>query len=364
MPVSCRVSYITICPSASKDRSLFVKMVQLKDIAIELRSKLDGAIMNLKKRSQSKPIDPDRDQAGSSCSPNTNGSAQASRLLGSVMDTLFGACTGNKCTPTPEMGESDAIKTIKLGAKTSRALQSLHKSSSNESRERDDVRRNANVNNEPKNIPIQHKEKIRVGGAPYRLCEVSATNKYGTGEEESEVSFNFDDGISALSAHTLEEMAKAEKILLKKRGYQVPREEGFDISLEASVLDENKADGPPSPASTVESDDVTPTRDAEERVGPLKKNYAETSSYEPTKSYPVQMARSRRESSPDGSVSTASDFSSAWRIQEQNYWLQVAEQGDQDESRDVVSATSPLSTMNSSCVVKMSNEMCFSSEHR
>lgn len=311
-------------------------MVQLKEIATQFRSKLDDAIVNIKKSARSKPIDPSGDQAGSSCSPHAYESVPASRLLGSVIDTLFGACNGNKCSPTNEMSGSDAIKTIKLGAKTSRVLQSLQKSSSNESRERDDVRGHATLNHDPRNIPVQHKEKIHVGGEPYRLCEVSAANKFGVSEEESEVSFNFDDGISALSAHTLEEMAKAEKILLKKRGYQLPREEGFDISLEASVLEESKSDGPPSPASTVESDDVTPDRDTDEQVQPMKKNATETTARQTKKSYPVQMARARRESSPDGSVSTASDFSSTWRMQEQNYWLRVAEQGDEDESRDVL----------------------------
>ena len=75
-------------------------------------------------------------------------------------------------------------------------------------------------------------------------------------DSESGVSYNFDDGISALSAHTLEEMAKLESIMQQKQKQEKqqqqqqhvnrksrsrhkpeeePKEEGFDIQLESTL---------------------------------------------------------------------------------------------------------------------------------
>mmetsp|Transcript_2491 Transcript_2491/g.3510 ORF Transcript_2491/g.3510 Transcript_2491/m.3510 type:complete len:499 (-) Transcript_2491:340-1836(-) len=74
-----------------------------------------------------------------------------------------------------------------------------------------------------------HTENIRVMGSPYQLMEVEGPR--GTiSEASSVVSCNFDDGISALSAHTLEEMAKVEKKRLSSG--TVPLEQGFDISAD------------------------------------------------------------------------------------------------------------------------------------
>ena len=308
-------------------------MVQLKEIANQVRSHLDSTIVKLKKNARSKPIDLDNDQGGSSCSSDVNESVHASRLLlGSVIDTLFGACTGNKNPTTNEMNVSETLKTIKIGEKTSRALQSLHKTSSNDLVKKGGSYENPGLDANQKKISTQHKEKIRIGNDPYRLCEVSDVNRSAFSEEESEVSYNFDDGISALSAHTLEEMAKAEKILLKKQQARIPREEGFDICLEPTVF-EKDADGPPSPASTVESeDDQSPTQDTEHNQ-PDQKSVSKNTTE--VKTYPVQMARPRRSASPDGSASTASDFSSTWRKQEENYWAEEI-QKDKD-TRDLVS---------------------------
>lgn len=299
-------------------------MVQLKQIASQVRSQLDSAVIKLKKSARSKPIDPNNDQGGSSCSSEANESVHASRILGSVMDTLFGACAGNKSPTTNEENAFESLKPIKIGEKTSRALQSLHKSSSN-----DLVKKADSLKNHGRQT-TQHKEKIRIGNSPYRLCEVSDVNRSAFSEEESEVSYNFDDGISALSAHTLEEMAKAEKILLKKQEGCVPREEGFDISLEPNVFEKDE-EGPPSPASTVESDDDhSPTQETE-RHPPEEKSVTKSSNE--VKTYPVQMARPRRSSSPAGSASTASDFSSTWRKQEENYWAEVIKKD--EDSKDL-----------------------------
>lgn len=291
-------------------------MVQLKEIANQVRSQLDNTIIKLKKSARSKPIDPNNDQGGSSCSSEGNESVHASRLLGSVMDTLFGACTGNKNSTTNEVHAFDTLKPIKIGEKTNRALQSLHKSSSNDLKNAGSHVKHARGIN-------QHKEKIHIGNAPYRLCEVSDVNRSAFSEEGSEASCNFDDGISALSAHTLEEMAKAEKILLKKQEARIPREEGFDICLEPSVF-EKDAEGPPSPASTVESDDDHSPAQETERNPPEEQSISANAN--DIKTYPIQMARPRRSSSPDGSASTASEFSATWRKQEENYWAEVVKE--------------------------------------
>ena len=79
-------------------------MVLLQGIAGQIRSKVDDVLSNVKKGVSSTPLDPD-DQGTSSCSPKEmqpNDSERASKLIDSVMSTLFSACTGNNCPTNDE----------------------------------------------------------------------------------------------------------------------------------------------------------------------------------------------------------------------------------------------------------------------
>jgi len=72
--------------------------------------------------------------------------------------------------------------------------------------------------------------------SPYRVSEVPRPLPAESMDEADDVSYCFDDGISAISAHTLEEMARlnpAPPSIRSRRATAVdePEEEGFDISI-------------------------------------------------------------------------------------------------------------------------------------
>ncbi len=229
------------------------------------------------------------------------------------------------------------------------------------------------------NTAQQHKERIRVGKNGYRLCGVNANGglnpnasgtSYDDGDSAAGMSYNYDDGISALSAHTLEEMAKAEMILQRRRG--IPQEQGFDIAVNSSSEDADEEEdvnagtndksnggnanvhkdknskhehdfdkGPPSPASTYDSsnaskDEELTTYRIEDVVNEERRHKEQQLQQQQTTSelnstlehYPVQMARPTigRESGGPEPVSVSSSNASAdWRVQEQKYWMQVVE---------------------------------------
>ena len=345
-------------------------MVQLQAIVSQMKSKLDDGFTTLKKNLSSTALDPD-EQGTSSCSPEgtqPNDSERASKLIDSVMTTLFSACTGNQCPPSNDDKVVESMQKkqpTKLGKKARSALQTLQRTSSRdechyaqfyeddhgraaravlmvrerEGKERIQQRQRMNelhqkarleartsispgqkkgptVPQHRETVP-QHRENIQVGGTPYRLYEVgSPLNRSGASEEEvSVMSYNFDDGISALSAHTLEDMAKAELILQRK--YGVPKEQGFDITLGSTA----GADLPPSRTGTVESsnasDDVVETE---------KDNVA-------VEKYPVQMARPRSHRSNGSASGSIKSDHSEWKTHEQKYWVRVVENCDgPDES--------------------------------
>jgi hypothetical protein len=179
---------------------------------------------------------------------------------------------------------------------------------------------------------VQHGENIRVGGYPYRLCEVrNVLNRSATSEDsESALSYNYDDGISAISAHTLEEMAKAEMILQRKIG--MPREEGFDIALDSTENDVAFGkDLPPSPTST---EDSSSTMDEVARIQDIvDEQLARNEKNEHCHLYPVQMARPRSHRSTESTESSTRSDHSEWKKQDTKYWMQVVqeEQSARDE---------------------------------
>ena len=227
--------------------------------------------------------------------------------------------------------------------------------------------------------------QIQVDGKPYRLqvSEVHSSNSHyhhnhhtnnnnnnnnnsansKREDEDESQSYNYDDGISALSAHTLEEMAKAEKRLDQIRG--IPTEEGFDITctlrpegevdvdveedavgivgVEETLLSkeggDGDCDGPPSPVGTEESS--TSSRSTDSRSTAESKSTTSASSRKEDRSgipkthaYPVQQARP---SSPSGlSQTTTSVFSSEWdNSQEQQYWSQIIEEKEPPVEDDI-----------------------------
>lgn len=340
---------------------------------------------NVKKGVSSTPLDPD-DQGTSSCSPKEmqpNDSERASKLIDSVMSTLFSACTGNNC-PTNDETLVESLqkkRPTKLGKKARSALHTLQHSSSRdechyaqfyeddhgvaaravllarkrETRERSlhrqklqELHENARVEAQSEvlrgsnNISPQHREKIHVDGNPYRLSEVGNGNPLNQSnvseDSESALSYNYDDGISAISAHTLEEMAKAELILQRKRG--IPQEQGFDIAL-----DSTKDSLPPSPASTVESSNAS--EDAahiQDSVGLEEKGGKEDTSTSDSKSaqrYPVQMARPKSHRSMMSTGTSSQSEYMEWKNHDAKYWTQVVED-DNGEVESESKITSPL----------------------
>jgi len=184
-----------------------------------------------------------------------------------------------------------------------------------------------------------------VGGMPYRLTEcgrrVPSTSAGGLEleEEEEDGMYNYDDGISALSAHTLEDMAKRDLILDRQRG-----EEGFDIAQDGNDGgdDHHNLQGNPSMISSMEESlDREQERAADKnstnmvtRSNPANQHEEQISkedSIGPRRaSYPVQMARNRSAVSnatgASSKQSSKSNFSDVWKRQEQQYWMQVVKE--------------------------------------
>ena len=172
-------------------------------------------------------------------------------------------------------------------------------------------------------------------------------------ESESGTSFNFDDGISALSAHTLEEMAKAEKMLQRQnRLTNEPQEQGFDVTLEQSSVIVN-VPGPPSPAATEESiGSVDPCDDSHLGNNMKSKSFhqfdKEKELHNRQQRYPLQMARNPSNtgtsyiSSVSIQSSSTNDFSDTWKQNDQDYWKNV-----KNDSPSKVSITSSSKTKHS-----------------
>lgn len=339
----------------------FSRMVlQLQGIAGQIRSRVDSVLNNVKKSASSTPLDPD-DRTPEEMQPND--SERTSKIIDSVMSTLFAACTGNNC-PTDEATLVDSLQKkqpTKLGEKARNALHTLQHSSSRdechyaqfydddqyrvaakavllarerESRERSvhrqklhDLRRDARAEAQHK-ISSQHREN----GNPYRLSDV-LNHTHLSEDSESALSYNFDDGISAISAHTLEEMAKAELILQRKRG--ILQNERFDTALGPT-----KGSLPPSPTSTVDSSNASFEEDGQLQ-GPVHSQedvvQKEKSDEDPKTNYPVQMARPRSNRSTDLSATSSNSEFMEWQNHDSKYWSQVAEKDIHEAENEPVS---------------------------
>lgn len=349
---------------------------QLRDLAGTIKSKVHSAISQIKKNTSSTPLDPhsrDFDQKSSSSFAQESHSNHE-KILSTVFQTLFSACTGNRC-PEPPQETQERRKSTKLGQKARSALHSLQKTSSRDechyaqfyqddhgraaravlmTRQREERERNQQrekmktlhmptgqdtggkgLNTPPKSgqknsqYPQQHRmqqqgENIRVGGHPYRLCEVrNVLNRSAASEDsESALSYNYDDGISAISAHTLEEMAKAEMILQRKIG--IPREEGFDITLDSTENDVAFGkDLPPSPTST---EDSNSTMDEFATIQDIVDEQVKNRDEKNHQLYPVQMARPRSQRSTGSTESSTRSDHSEWKAQDRKYWMQVVQE--------------------------------------
>jgi len=418
---------------------MVISETQLKDIAGQIKSKVNIAITHIKKNTSSTPIDPNPTSAESTSTPTP----PEERTLSHVFQTLFASCTGNNwntttgAPPPHTYPNSNATSSrnnnrqpTKLGKRAKSALHNLQlqKTSSRDecyyaqfygddhgraaravlmTRQREEkerlsqrqklkemhskARQEAGMRFQMKGGEIvdkhpkkgknaeQHREQIRVGGN-HRLCEVgNGLNRSSASEEsESGLSYNYDDGISAISAHTLDEMAKAEMIFQKKSG--IPKEQGFDVTLDSTG---SGVASPPSLNSTADSsdasEDVAKIQDLMEDQSPYKsdvkvqqaRDQGEKSMYpvqmarrrsqQPESGgeksmYPVQMARPRSHQSGSGGStesSTQSDHSE-WKNQDAKYWMQVAER---DNNRHGPSSTPkkeqhPHDTMRSASSMK------------
>ena len=406
---------------------------QLKDLAGQIKSKVNIAITHIKQSTSSTPIDltnhtqtttTKRTLSKSSSSSTKENNEDTNRTFSNVFNTLFASCTGNFQSAATNNNTSNINTTnhnnnanananantsaannrqpTKLGKKAKSALHNLQKTTSSrdecfyaqfyeddhgraaravlldrerEEKERLSQRRNmkemhsksreeAGMRFQMKGGDVvnkvssqrtgsmkqqqqqqqqkQHRENIRVGGNPYRLCEVGNMNRSTASEDsESSLSYNYDDGISAISAHTLDEMAKADMILQRKIG--IPREQGFDIALESTV---EECDAPPDLDSTAESSDasehVARIQDIVEDHQSLNKPRAQkpSSSFdkvgeeEDGTRYPVQMARARSQMSGGSTESSTQSDHSEWKNQDAKYWMQVADEDTNATKRD------------------------------
>lgn len=174
-------------------------------------------------------------------------------------------------------------------------------------------------------------EHINVGGMPYRLTEVarpSCDDRLPSGdggleleeemkEEGTARSYSYDDGISALSAHTLEDMAERELFLDRLRG--IPIEEGFDIAEDAGAgrhLEDRGIGNLEAEKMLIKAAARSPSKQRDE-------DSIKECDNERRSSYPVQMARNRSETSKQ---SSKSDFSDVWKRQERQHWMRVVEE--------------------------------------
>ena len=343
-------------------------MVQLIEVASQLKSRLETVLTKLKSTEN------DRSTSTSSASPTAANpeslNNQTARVVESVFNTLFGACNGTNCASKDDSQNITASfrkKSILTKAQRTQ-LQTLKTSGSNlESRYaqhyQDDHGRAAravlmasereeheqmsrrkqwqNMNREataeaqessvlnrrktrrnigsgqPTKQHKKHLERMKVNGNGLSLTEVEQSFEE---ESESGVSVNFDDGISALSAHTLEEMAKAEVLLLRQqRLSKEPQEQGFDISIDNSSIS-----GPPSPTST-DNSDSTGEMDGDEHTGKPQTMLLDV----PRPQYPTQMARNRPQMESDLSstmqTSTSpSELADTWPSYHPQPWKQMS----------------------------------------
>lgn len=196
-------------------------------------------------------------------------------------------------------------------------------------------------------------------------------------DDKSLDTFAYDDGISVLSAHTLEEMAKLEMKKKNSASEQEPLEQGFDIIIQVEgkesnhknekvdpnsflndrmvVRKEESMEGdsqPPSPVGTEGSisTDNTNSRSAQQLNTPESVKKSRRANIPPPPSsqrrsnksvkslnqYPVQMRRSLSGFSKktDHTTSTVSNFVDVWKTNELKYWGNVVVEDENSKEKD------------------------------
>lgn len=349
-------------------------MVQLNEVATHVKSRIETVITRIKSQEIN---DPSTDSSSSPKATNPESlNHQTARVVDAVFNTLFGACNGASCNSTKDDCQlvSETFKKKNILTKEQRAqLQTLKTAGSNlesryaqhyqddhgraaravlmasEREEKEKMSRrkhwqmmNRQAKADAMNTTIQerrnrrnlgamqvpqHQERMKVNGNPLSLAEVNQSF-----EERSEggISYNFDDGISALSAHTLEEMARTETMLQRKsRAEKEPQEQGFNVSIE-----KKNASNPPSPVGTDESS--RSLDDGQDRHEYPLDEIREIKALPQGQKYPVQMARnqSNTDSFLSNSMQTSgSEYTETWKQRhdtrhEQRFWTQVGLEND------------------------------------
>jgi hypothetical protein len=326
-------------------------MVQLTQVASKVKSRLETVISKLKSQEDDESVSTSSESPKNANPEKLN--HQTARVVDALFKRLLGACYGTSCTSKDD-SHVISVSMCKKSILTRMRREELHKmeksgdnleshyaqhyqddhgevarailiASEREEREKMSRKKQWQMMSQKARAEamaaaaetnLRNKvERVSVNGKSLKLKEV--VNSYED-ESESGVSINFDDGISALSAHTLEEMAKAEKILQRqKRLLTEPTEQGFDLSL-----DKINPSGPPSPASTEESEAF------EYDDNEYKQSEKDFESPRQAKNYPLQMARNNSvtESQVSSSIQTSeSEFSHTWKAHEQNSFSQVVQ---------------------------------------
>ena len=154
--------------------------------------------------------------------------------------------------PEIESGPSPSPMTTKSKSKRLNAARNAKQADAAPNQQRNDVRHDPMEETSP--------------DSPYRVSEVPRPLPAESMDEADDVSYCFDDGISAISAHTLEEMARLNPGSLARRprrstAMDEPEEEGFDISIKdigsGTGISFNKADSSHAQAKTLVPRDLT-----------------------------------------------------------------------------------------------------------
>jgi hypothetical protein len=290
-------------------------MVHLEEIPVLLRNRVENILYSLRQKMLSKQDSSDdshnhclsdsknnnsrasKDLSYSTTSSPTNSNSiqddndnsyttSTTKVFDSLVTKLFRACSGNNCTSGPIFPRDDQHDLIEsLEKKQQRRLTTRKHSNNSDTNSNNDKYNNTtnyNIDGYTKqkrttttklgnNQESQHsysphtphREKICVAGSPYRLYEVDEHESINTSlSPMDDVDDPFDDGISALSAHTLEEMVRAEAKRNKLIRAYIPQEQGFaitaaNLSYQSQSLEQEDHHhhrlGPPSPAITVGS---------------------------------------------------------------------------------------------------------------
>lgn len=148
---------------------------------------------------------------------STNDSAERGNPLESMMRTMFSSCTNGDDTTAPEISPSSKRSSKQRStpcsedhARAKYALHSLREKA--EQRETSPSKRKSSI---PKPFPMsspQRKTSREAPSMPYLVQEVGPATRSHSIPDLSGRDATFDDGISAISAHTLEELERQNQL--------------------------------------------------------------------------------------------------------------------------------------------------------